>query len=110
MSVVCQLCVSCLSVGQLVSGQRAAASGPTQVRAWMQRDLDLRGSYAAFAVRFLGRPAASGMRQVLFTFFNDTDAALGFRLAFQWWSICPIAMDRRGWRSMPVRWFAPVLR
>ena len=75
----------------------------------MLAELEDSGQWAGtpFVMRFLGRAAASGMRQVVFTFFSANAADAAFRIAWAWWVFVPHSIDRRFYRLMKVRWFAP---
>ena len=61
----------------------------------------------SFHMRWLGQPAFSGMRQAVFTFFNEADAQVGIVAAWDWYSVVPSSIDARGIRMMPVRWMHP---
>ena len=81
----------------------------------------LRASSIVFHVRQLGRPAASGMCQCLFTFVCLAEAEVGHRAAWGWfYFLTPeeIAaaeassgqLQHRTWRHYSVRWFVPTER
>jgi hypothetical protein len=47
-----------------------------------------------------------GHRQVGFHHFDAADAAIGAQQAWTWWVAVSTSIDERGWRMMPVRWWA----
>ena len=55
--------------------------------------------------RPLGRPAASGRRQLLFTSANLDVAKLGIEECWSWWTECSADIDPREWRYVSCRWF-----
>ena len=81
----------------------------------------LRASSISFRVRPLGRPAASGMCQALFTFVCLAEAEVGFNAAWGWfYFLTPEEVAEaeassgqlmeRTWRHYSVRWFIPTQR
>ena len=71
----------------------------------METDLDSRlgGEHVPIHVRFIGRPACSGRKQALFTFFCEEHATAGIACAW-WWTFVPEAVGSRGWRYLAARW------
>ena len=81
----------------------------------------LRASSISFSVRPLGRPAASGMCQALFTFVCLAEAEVGYRASYGWFyhlteaEIAEVEassgqLQQRTWRHYSVRWFIPTQR
>ena len=58
-----------------------------------------------FHCRWMGRPAASGRRQMLFMFDSAAVAASGLELLWDLWVPVPASADSRGWRMASVRFF-----
>ena len=58
-------------------------------------------------VRFLGRPAASGRRQAIFTTQCLATARAGYQSCWNWWTAVPEEVDERGWRMVSCRWYIP---
>lgn len=63
--------------------------------------------YYQLVVRFLGREAASGAKQMLCTASDLQTAQFGFQATYGWWTPVPEVMDSRGWRWVHCRWFDP---
>ena len=95
--------------------------GRAEVTAWLNADLCTEDPFwsgplgqhgqhfgaAQFSLRWLGRPAESGRRQLLITLFDQETAMLVFAICYKWWSMVSEAVDIRGWRMCSVRWFRP---
>ena len=58
-------------------------------------------------VRDMGRPAASGCRQVLVMCTDMRASKAAAACAWSWWVDCPTHVDPRGWRNVACRWFRP---
>ena len=92
------------------------------MKSGMDREVgQLRASSIVFSVRQLGRPAASGMHQVVFTYCCLAEAEVGFRAAYGWfYFLTPEEVAaaeassgqlmERTWRHYQVRWFIPTQR
>ena len=55
--------------------------------------------------RFLGRAAASGVRQVCFTASDRETARMAFAITWDWWTCVDESIDPRGWRMVSCRWW-----
>ena len=58
-----------------------------------------------FHLRFLGQPAASGRRQLLFTAPHLDVADAIMSTLWAWHIPVAVSVDPRGWRMASVRWF-----
>ena len=92
-------------------GQRALST--TQVQTWVVDQMNREGfgqrqhgqHSVQFTCRYIGQPAASGRRQMVFTMWDYPSAMIIFNVMYRWWSKVPPNVDPRGWRWVSVRWY-----
>ena len=83
-----------------------------QMGGWVMRELSTTPTldghgYAGVSChwRYLGRPAASGARRIIFTCQSVHDAERVMLIVSKWWA--PDTILEQGWRWCNVRWFMP---
>ena len=57
-----------------------------------------------FSMRWMGRVASSGRRQIVISCWDWPTAAEVFHIVYRWWTRVPTNVHREGWRMVPCRW------
>ena len=69
--------------------------------------MQLQEAVASLHSRPMGRAAASGAVQFLFSSPDVQVARAGWDACMPWWSVVPQYVDPRGWRMVSLKWWEP---